>query len=88
MCRAASANPRHPWAITVAIQLNVAGSGQAAFRELTVQSYDPLVYSDDGRLDTMIEMLTEASTRMQIIVLTCRERAFRHIPGNRILLGS
>jgi len=47
---------------------------------------DPLVYSDDGRLDTMIEILTEASTRMQIILLTCRDRAFRHVPGNRILL--
>ena len=37
---------------------------------------DPLVYSDDGRLDTMIEILTEAATRMQIILLTCRDRAF------------
>lgn len=47
---------------------------------------DPLVYSDDGRLDTMIEILTEASTRMQIILLTCRDRAFRHVPGNRVIL--
>lgn len=49
---------------------------------------DPLVYSDDGPLDTMIEILTEAATRMQIILLTCRDRAFRHVPGNRIVLGS
>lgn len=49
---------------------------------------DPLVYSDDGRLDTMIEILTEASTRMQIILLTCRDRAFRHVPGNRIILSA
>ena len=49
---------------------------------------DPLAYSDDGRLDTMIEILTEASTRMQIILLTCRDRAFRHVPGNRILLDA
>lgn len=48
---------------------------------------DPLVYSDDGRLDTMIEILTEAATRMQIILLTCRDRAFRHVPANRILLS-
>jgi len=47
---------------------------------------DPLVYSDDGRLDTIIEILAEASTRMQVILLTCRDRAFRHVPGNRILL--
>lgn len=49
---------------------------------------DPLVYSDDGRLDTMIEILAEASTRMQIILLTCRDRAFRHVPGNRIILSA
>ena len=48
---------------------------------------DPLVYSDDGRLDTMIEILADAATRMQIILLTCRDRAFRHVPGNRVILA-
>ncbi|WP_215767261.1 AAA family ATPase [Gluconobacter cerinus] len=47
---------------------------------------DPLVYSDDARLDTMIEILSEAATRMQVVILTCRDRAFRHVPGNRIAL--
>lgn len=47
---------------------------------------DPLIYSDDARLDTMIEILLETATRMQVILLTCRERAFRHVPGNRITL--
>jgi len=46
---------------------------------------DPLVYSDDTRLDLMTEVLTEAATRMQVILLTCRDRAFRHL-GNRINL--
>lgn len=45
---------------------------------------DPLVYSDDTRLDLMIDMLIEASTRMQVILFTCRDRAFRHVPGHRI----
>lgn len=45
-----------------------------------------LVYSDDGRLDTMIEILSEVATRMQVILLTCRDRAFRHVPGNRLLM--
>ena len=48
---------------------------------------DPLVYSDDTRLDLMTEVLTEAATRMQVILLTCRDRAFRHL-GNRITLTS
>ncbi len=46
---------------------------------------DPLVYSDDARLDLMTEILTDAATRMQVILLTCRDRAFRHL-GNRITL--
>lgn len=49
---------------------------------------DPLVYSDDARLDLMVEILTEAAERMQVILLTCRDRAFRHVPGNRVSLAS
>lgn len=49
---------------------------------------DPLVYSDDARLDAMIEILSEVATRMQVILLTCRDRAFRHVPGNRITLSA
>jgi hypothetical protein len=45
---------------------------------------DPLVYSDDARLDLMVEILCEAAERMQVILLTCRERAFRHLPGHRL----
>ena len=48
---------------------------------------DPLVYSDDTRLDLMTEVLTEAATRMQVILLTCRDRAFRHL-GHRITLAT
>lgn len=47
---------------------------------------DPLVYSDDTRLETMTDILREASSRMQIILLTCRSKAFRHIDANRIVL--
>lgn len=47
---------------------------------------DPLVYSDDARLDTMTEILASAAERMQVILLTCRERAFRHLEGNRVTI--
>ena len=46
---------------------------------------DPLVYSDDGRLDTLVEILSDVATRMQVILLTCRDRAFRHVRGNRLV---
>lgn len=47
---------------------------------------DPFVYSDDARLDLMIDILDEVSQRMQVIVLTCRDRAFRHVPATRLTL--
>ncbi|MGE0773784.1 MAG: hypothetical protein AB7G25_04110 [Sphingomonadaceae bacterium] len=45
---------------------------------------DPLVYADDARLDLMVEILSEAAERMQVILLTCRDRAFRHVPATRL----
>lgn len=45
---------------------------------------DPLAYSDDARLDIMTDVLRDAATRMQVILLTCRDRAFRHVEGNRV----
>lgn len=47
---------------------------------------DPLVYSDDARLETMTEILQEAAQRMQVILLTCRTKAFRHVDCNRLTL--
>ncbi|WP_121118206.1 AAA family ATPase [Croceibacterium ferulae] len=47
---------------------------------------DPLVWSDDLRLDAMIDLLEEVAGTMQVIVLTCRERAFRGMGGNRVQL--
>lgn len=48
---------------------------------------DPLVYSDDGRFELMTNILTTASERMQIILLTCRTKAFRHVAGHRLSLA-
>ncbi|GBR53565.1 DNA repair ATPase-like protein [Neokomagataea thailandica NBRC 106555] len=47
---------------------------------------DPLVYADDARLELMLDMLEEASGRLQIIILTCREHAFRLAGGKRLFL--
>jgi len=47
---------------------------------------DALVFSDDDRFETMTEILSEAAKRMQVIVLSCRSRAFRHIDATRLSL--
>lgn len=36
---------------------------------------DPLVYTYDGRPDAKNEFLTQAAPRMQVILLTCSDRA-------------
>jgi hypothetical protein len=45
---------------------------------------DPLVYSDDARLAAVCRELAAASGAAQIILLTCRERAFEILPGRRL----
>jgi len=63
-----------------------------AFAEMLVQNQKPamlilddaLVYSDDPRLDRMFDILDDASTRMQIIVLSCHDRMWDRIGGSRI----
>lgn len=48
---------------------------------------DPLVYSDDSRFEVMTDILAEAAQRMQVILLTCRAKAFRHVVAHRITIG-
>lgn len=48
---------------------------------------DALVYSDDDRLEIMTNILSEAATRMQIVLLKYRTNAFRHVQANFINLA-
>jgi DNA repair exonuclease SbcCD ATPase subunit len=45
---------------------------------------DPLAYSDDGRLAAVCSELAAAKSVSQIILLTCREKAFAVLPGRRL----
>jgi uncharacterized protein YhaN len=49
---------------------------------------DALVFSDDERMQRMFEVLERAAKRLQILVLTCRERLFEDLPGTRLHLES
>ena len=48
---------------------------------------DALVYADDERIDRMFEALRLAAQTHQVLVLTCRERTFATLGGNRIAMG-
>lgn len=48
---------------------------------------DALVYSDDGRFERMQSILHKAAKGQQIIILTCREREYRHLGAPIIRLS-
>jgi DNA repair exonuclease SbcCD ATPase subunit len=47
---------------------------------------DALVFSDDQRIEQMFELLARAGARLQILILTCRERVFRGLAAHRLRL--
>ena len=47
---------------------------------------DALVFSDDRRIEQMFEILGCAAAKLQIIVLTCRERVFQGLAAHRLRL--
>jgi uncharacterized protein YhaN len=47
---------------------------------------DALVFSDDLRMQRMFRVLERAAERLQILVLTCRERLFEDLAGTRLHL--
>ena len=49
---------------------------------------DPLVYSDDARLDAMCRALEDAACVHQVVLLTCREAAFKNLSGHRLDIRS
>ena len=62
----------------------IADSGEAAPLVLD----DPLVYSDDTRLNSLCRALEDASAAHQIILLTCRATAFKDLAGHRLAITS
>ena len=47
---------------------------------------DALVFSDDDRIERMFDALIRAGQRQQVIVLTCRTRAFASLGGNQLAI--
>lgn len=45
---------------------------------------DALVFSDDSRIERLFDALQLAAQSHQVIVLTCRERTFEMLGGNRL----
>lgn len=48
---------------------------------------DALVFSDDDRIEQMFDALTRAGQKQQVIVLTCRTRAFAALGGRPLAIA-
>ncbi|KCZ48490.1 AAA family ATPase [Hyphomonas sp. CY54-11-8] len=48
---------------------------------------DALVFTDDDRIETMFDALHRQAGDLQILVLSCRQRAFRDLGGNTLRLN-
>jgi uncharacterized protein YhaN len=48
---------------------------------------DALVYSDDDRIEKVFDALHRQAREQQIIVFSCRQRAFRQLGGNVLTMS-
>jgi uncharacterized protein YhaN len=55
-------------------------------RHVPVILDDALVHTDDERISMMFNMLSQAASDQQIIVLSCRTRAFSDLGGTRAFI--
>jgi len=75
-------------------QEQVAVLARLAFAEMLIDQGKPamvilddaLAYSDGERIERMFDILTQASAKTQILILTCREDLFARLGGHRIEL--
>jgi energy-coupling factor transporter ATP-binding protein EcfA2 len=78
--------------LSVGTQEQIAVLTRLAFADMLLQRGHPaaiilddaLVYSDPERMEKMFDLLTEAATRTQILILTCRGEIFTRLGGNRL----
>jgi len=56
--------------------------------EVPIIMDDALVFSDDDRIERMFDALSRAGQRQQVIVLTCRIRAFARLGGRQLSIVS
>ncbi len=76
-------------------QEQIAVLSRLAFAEMLIDQGKPamvilddaLAYSDADRMERMFDILTQASAKTQILVLTCREDLFNRLGGSRIELA-
>ncbi|MBY6006244.1 AAA family ATPase [Salipiger bermudensis] len=70
--------------VALLVRLAFARMLQAAGRAAPVILDDALVFTDDDRIERMFNALHRQAADLQILVLTCRQRAFRDLGGRAL----
>lgn len=70
--------------IALMVRLAFAHMLAASGRHAPVILDDALVYTDDDRIERMFDALHQQASELQIIVLSCRQRAFRDLGGQKL----
>ena len=73
--------------VALLVRLAFARMLAAAGRTAPVILDDALVFTDDDRIERMFDALHRQAGDLQIIVLTCRQRAFRDLGGQLLHIG-
>lgn len=74
--------------VALLVRLAFARMLAASGRGAPVILDDALVFTDDDRIERMFDALHRQASDLQIIVLTCRQRAFRDLGGNALRLAA
>ncbi|WP_099828190.1 AAA family ATPase [Oceaniglobus indicus] len=74
--------------VALLVRLAFARMLAASGRGAPVILDDALVFTDDDRIERMFDALHRQAGDLQIIVLTCRQRAFRDLGGNALRLAA
>ncbi|MBB2156729.1 hypothetical protein HLH33_10465 [Gluconacetobacter diazotrophicus] len=74
--------------IAVLVRLGLAELLRARGRPAMLVLDDALTWSDAGRLDRMFDILADAATRVQVLILTCRTELFTGLGARALTIES
>jgi uncharacterized protein YhaN len=73
--------------ISLLVRLAFARIIAADGRPAPVVLDDAIIYTDDDRIEQMFDALTRQSADLQVIVFSCRQRAFRTLGGRALTIA-
>jgi uncharacterized protein YhaN len=70
--------------IAILVRLAMGAMLSSRSQNVPIVLDDALVFSDDDRIQRMFDALSRAGRQQQVIVLTCRTKAFEQLGGRSL----